>query len=531
MAPKRALILTAICVSCGSGDGASGEPASSGGVETTAAPTTGAAGGSTGDAASGGESSGTQTSTASEGGSSTGEPGLPPGPWDAGFAIPETPQAPGDPAAGYQAMLTRGYVTCGVPYVLFGLAKGLLGDFTKGDPLPGRSGKNAEVPYNWTVHTPKSGVEIASLNCLECHAGRFNGELVVGLGEADLDFTDVPMSALVDNLPILDIFPGGVIGEINKFVARYKAVGPKTKMLTVGTNPADMLAVALAAHHDGDTLAWSDDPLLFPPEIMAPVDTPPWWRVHKKHGVFYNGMNRGDHRGTMMFASSLCTDSVAEADEIFDYFDDINAYIRSLRSPVYPFAIDAELAAAGEAVFVARCAGCHGTYAPAQAGDDGETYPNLLLPLEVIGTDSTVAKAGENYGEMVQWFNESYYGKIVQLEVELPFPGYVAPPLDGVWATAPYLHNGSVPTLAALLESDTRPARWRRVDLDSANYDQTTLGWPFIATPYGQDDAPADQRKFVYDTSKPGHGNGGHTFGDALDAGERAALLEYIKTL
>jgi mono/diheme cytochrome c family protein len=524
--PAHAPALVALALSCAACGGAdpSGEtgagstgttnPAPTTGSDTTAAPTTG-------------DPPGTTSSTG-DAESSTGAPLPPPGPWDQGWPIPETPQVPGDPVAGREALLSAGYVTCGVPYVLFPLAKPFLGDFAAGEPLPGRTGKNAEVPYNWTVHTPKSGVEIASFNCLECHAGRFNGELVVGLGVTEADFTSVPMGDLVDNLPILDIFPGA-LGEIEKFAGRYKAVGPHIKMLTVGTNPADMLAAQLAAHHDVDTLAWSDAPLVDIPDVMAPVDPPPWWRAAKKHGLFYNGMNRGDHRGTMMFASSLCTDTVAEATEVLSYFNDINAYLESLRAPEYPFAIDEALAAAGAPVFAAHCAGCHGTYAE---DDADETYPNLLLPLAVIGTDPALAAgAAAELRPMVDWFNASYFGTILQLIVDVPFPGYVAPPLDGVWATAPYLHNGSVPTLAAVLDSASRPTYWKRKDFDSTHYDQSTLGWPFLATQYGQDGAPVSERKYIYDTSKPGHGNGGHTFGDALTAAERKAVLEYIKTL
>jgi len=476
----------------------------------TALPTTGD--GSTGDSVGG----------------STGEPVPPPGPWDQGWPVPATPQAPGDPVAGRYALLNAGYVTCGIPYILFGLAKPFLGGFADGEPLPGRAGKNAEVPFNWTVHTPKSGVEIASLNCLECHAGRFNGELVLGLGVTEADYTTVPMGDLIQNIPLLDIFPGA-LGEVEKFAGRYKAVGPHIKMLTVGTNPADMLAVQLARHHDVDTLAWSDEPLVDIPDVMAPVDPPPWWRAAKKHALFYNGMNRGDHRGTMMFASSLCTDTVEEASQVLSYFADINAFLESLRAPKYPFPVDAPLAAAGEAVFTEHCAGCHGTYAD---DDADETYPNLLLPLAVIGTDPALAAGGAaELRPMVDWFNASYFGTILQLVVDDPFVGYVAPPLDGVWATAPYLHNGSVPTLAALLDSEARPTHWKRVDFDSKNFDQSTLGWPYLATPHGQDGAADSERKYIYDTTKPGHGNGGHLFGDALDAAERAAVLEYIKTL
>ena len=52
-----------------------------------------------------------------------------------------------------------------------------------------------------------------------------------------------------------------------------------------------------------------------------------------------------------------------------------------------------------------------------------------------------------------------------------PVPGYTAPPLDGIWATGPFLHNGSVPNLALVLDSTRRPTYWRRVDFDSTNFE------------------------------------------------------------
>src|SRR5688572_10288490 len=124
-----------------------------------------------------------------DGSGSSGEPVDPSGPWDHGYAIPEGEQVPGDVEAGYWALLNEGYVTCGIPYDLFQLGKTFLGAFADGEPWPGRTGKNAEVPYNWTVHIAPSGNEIVSLNCLECHVGSFNGELVMGLGKADADYT------------------------------------------------------------------------------------------------------------------------------------------------------------------------------------------------------------------------------------------------------------------------------------------------------------------------------------------------------
>src|SRR5256885_8025425 len=55
-----------------------------------------------------------------------------------------------------------------------------------------------------------------------------------------------------------------------------------------------------------------------------------------------------------------------------------------------------------------------------------------------------------------------------------PQPGYIAPPLDGIWATAPFFHNGSVPTLEGVLDSTKRPAKWTR-SFVSTDYDQAAV--------------------------------------------------------
>ena len=443
-----------------------------------------------------------------------------------GFPIAATEQVPGDAEAGYHALLNEGYVTCGIPYTIFPLAAPLLGSFAEGEPLPGRTGKNAKVPYNWTVHTSKSsGAEIVSLNCLECHAGHFNGELIVGLGKADADYTESIGGALAEvPIPPVDL-PG--LEEMTRMANRYQVVGDYVKMLTVGTNPADTLAAVLSTHRDQNTLEWQDEPWTPVPKQILPVDTPPWWHTKKKHGLFWNGMSRGDHRATMIYATSLCTDSVPEAEGIFSYFNNINAFIESVEAPKYPFAIDAAQAAEGEGVFAANCACCHGTY---DADASKETYPNLLLPLATIGTDPLLAFEA-NARPFAEWFNNSWYGAIGALTTGDPEPGYVAPPLDGIWATAPYLHNASVPTIGLMLDSTKRPKYWRRVDYDSTHYDQENVGWPWAELAYGQDGAPEDERKHVYDTTITGHWNTGHPFGDHLTEQERSAVIEYLKTL
>ena len=436
-----------------------------------------------------------------------------------GKVIEAEPQREGDPQKGYAALVNEGYVGCGVPYSAYATVFGAAPEEMR---LPGRNAGNETMPYQYTRFTTTSGVDVASLNCLVCHASFLRGELVVGLGAANGDFTTDPSNAatLAGNL----VSGAAEEAEYEKWLSRVKAVGPYSDASTVGANPGDNIGAVLFAHRDRDTLAWSDEPLMpLPPDYVVPVDVPPWWRMAKKNAMFYTAAGRGDHARIMMTASTLCTDSVPEAAAIDAYFPDVRAFIRSIPPPVYPFPVDAALAEQGKAVFETTCSKCHGTY-----GDAGE-YPNLVIPLEEVGTDETLATGASQFaGEYVAWFNESFYGEIARLETE---PGYYAPPLDGIWATAPYLHNGSVPTLAALLESSTRPKFWTR-SFDSNDYDEAAVGWLFTPLDHGQADEPnAGARKKIYDTTGLGYGNSGHVYGDVLSPEERAAVIEYLKTL
>ncbi len=105
------------------------------------------------------------------------------------------------------------------------------------------------------------------------------------------------------------------------------------------------------------------------------------------------------------------------------------------------------------------------------------------------------------------------------------------PPLDGTWATAPFLHNGSVPTLEAVLDSGRRPPVWRRVDLDSTTFDEDAVGWPYEELSVPQAELPVEEQPMVYDTSYGSQSNAGHLFGDALTDDERHTVIDYLKTL
>lgn len=433
--------------------------------------------------------------------------------------VPAETQRAGDPKKGYTALVNNAYVSCGIPYDAYR---------KRAEPpeppllLPGRQGRNAELPYMLTAHMSGSGVELVTSNCLTCHAGFFNGELVVGLGNESLDLTRDPV--LTAESVGAYVTGEAEAAEWRKWADRIAAMAPYTITDTVGVNSANNLTLALMAHRDPETLAWSDEPLLaLPPSKPLPVSVPPWWRMQKKYAMFYTSAGRGDHARFMMTASILCTDTVEEARAIDAYFPDIRAFIASLQPPDYPFPIDGALAERGHGVFQRHCSGCHGTYG------ENWSYPNLVIGLKQIGTDPELALSASRAEDLyIDWFNRSFFGELARWA---PAPGYIAPPLDGVWATTPYLHNGSVPTIETLLDSAKRPTYWTR-SFDSTDYDEKALGWRHVELDHGKEGAAdPEQRKRIYDTTLFGYSNSGHTFGDVLTTDERTAVLEYLKTL
>jgi mono/diheme cytochrome c family protein len=205
-----------------------------------------------------------------------------------------------------------------------------------------------------------------------------------------------------------------------------------------------------------------------------------------------------------------------------DDFRSIEAWIESLEAPAWPWEVDTAVAEKGRLVFEKNCSECHGTYSA-----EGDTYPERIVPIDDIGTDRVRydALTAENRRDLFEsWFG--HYGD----DGGLAEPqGYVAPPLDGIWATAPYFHNGSVPTLWHVLYPDQRPTVWKRTP---TVYDQTAVGLEistFDAMP--SEPMSSAERRRHFDTSKPGKSAAGHDYPAVLSGEEKRALLEYLKTL
>ena len=348
-----------------------------------------------------------------------------------------------------------------------------------------------------------------SVDCLICHGGSIAGQSYVGLGNSTLEIQ-------------------GLFEELNQSAGR-SAWLPFRFTNVRGTSEAGGMAVFLLGHRNPDlTLKVQRVELGLQDDLCE--DPPAWWLLKKKKTMYHTGgSDARSVRSIMQFMmGTLNGPSMFAREE--DTFRDIREYLVSLQPPKYPFAIDQELSVKGKAIFEQTCSKCHGAY--------GEkwTYPSRVVKIDEIGTDRTrydgIATAfGEYYNK--SWFAKEKAGWFSDGYKALPSVGYQAPPLDGVWATAPYFHNGSVPTIWNVLKSDSRPKIYTRsFRTEKGDYDSKRVGW-HVQLLDGPPDSkiPAIEQRKVYDTSQPGRGNRGHTFGDKLTDEQRWAVIEYLKTL
>lgn len=203
-----------------------------------------------------------------------------------------------------------------------------------------------------------------------------------------------------------------------------------------------------------------------------------------------------------------------------DVAEDIFAFLGDAYTPqAFPGQIDPIRAARGTETYANLCSACHGTYS-----GDGDAVELVAFPNWVgdVGTDTLRAEAFSE--DLVQQFADTPYATIIDIRRT---QRYIAPPLSGLWATAPYLHNGSVPTIADLLAPGTRPTRFQvgghALDFERMGILLEDGAYPEAYVPFSD---PA-----IYDTSAAGQGNEGHTYGSELSLQDQRALIEFLKQL
>jgi Cytochrome c len=344
-------------------------------------------------------------------------------------------------------------------------------------------------------------------DCLLCHASTIAGQTVIGLGNPSLD-----LQALFDEFAQ---------------VQGFKQTVPLTFSNVRGTSESIASGVYLFQFRNPDLSLRM--PIKLQYTNSACEDVPAWWLLKKKKTMYATGSHSSRSVRPLMSLLLHPFNGAEYVKKQEPVFRDIQAYMLSLEPPKYPFPINQQRAATGKSLFERTCARCHGTHGPESE------YPNKIVDVDAIGTDPTLATGFPVEAE--EMFNRGWFGEEQGPDGKklsaTGHRGYQAPPLDGIWATAPYFHNGSAPTVAHVLNSKARPRIFTRsYRTDREEYDPVNLGWKITVLERGPDPTlPAIERRKVYDTTQPGRANTGHTFGDKLTEEERMAIIEYLKTL
>ena len=308
---------------------------------------------------------------------------------------------------------------------------------------------------------------------------------------------------------------------------------------------------------------------------VAPVSYPFLWGAPKLEWVQWNGavqnaIARNDGEVLIVFGHAEATprgdDVLVRSTGKVKNLIDLEDWTKTLAPPRWPEEIlgpiDREKARRGGEVYrKAGCVTCHADQPPypeSAPNKFGKTFTKVArTPLAELKTDPVMA---ENFlsrtaktGKFARLFKGTpevpawqmvYMGLLKLVEGDLPAAGldarqaleaggfredvmpteeqllaYKSGPLAGIWATAPYLHNGSVASLHQLLTPPDR--RLKEFHAGSREFDPKHVGFEVGPTP----------GSFAFRTEVAGNSNSGHDYGTDLADDEKWALIEYLKTL
>lgn len=274
-----------------------------------------------------------------------------------------------------------------------------------------------------------------------------------------------------------------------------------------------------------------------PGEKLGNADFPAVWNQRYKEGMqlHWDGNNTSvDERNLSAGFGTGATPTTLDREKIWR----VARYLDSAAAPAYPARyLNTTLAAQGAPIYRAQCFSCHGSGKPPFSSEGSKSLVGTVTPIELVGTDP--ARLDSYTPELAAAQNSLYAGYPRDPEACATAPryteecypgrfshfrktwGYANMPLDGLWLRAPYLHNGSVPDLRALLEPAAARPKVFYIGYDV--YDWERVG--FVT-----DSARAAGKGWRYDTSLRGNGNMGHEYGVRLTAADKAALIEYLKT-
>jgi mono/diheme cytochrome c family protein len=417
------------------------------------------------------------------------------------------------------------------------------------------------------------GIDRVYFNCALCHTGTVRSsptadrQIVLGmpantfdlgalgafLGKAATDWkfrsTRImpKVAELVDTRETLerdtDVYEPDPFGFIDRTLLRVAGIALMREQLLTLTSRLSFIDFATWGPGRVDTFNSPKALLGFPMEkapereLMGNADFPSVWNQRWKEGMqlHWDGNNTSvDERNLSAGFGTGATPTTLDKEKVLR----TAAWLWDQATPP-PFPaehLDRSLASVGASVYRDRCWGCHGEGTP-PFNPEGNSLVGQVTHIDEVGTDRNRL---DSYTPALAKAQGSLYAGFPEDEAdcaerpddrEACYParfshfrktyGYANMPLDGLWLRAPYLHNGSVPDLRALLSpADERPEVFY-IGYDVYDYD---------AVGFVTSGIQAEVEGWRFDTNLRGNGNEGHEYGTDLTAAQKDALIEYLKT-
>ncbi len=424
----------------------------------------------------------------------------------------------------------------------------------------------------------RNGERIVNTNCFSCHAGVVAGKVIAGLPSTNFD----PHNQIIQTDKLLPMYQKDsknlkkffhntlrkillnkqqdehLSGFMDYFEHIIKPASKNTILRGDNSGPWVVWHTIAKLSDPPNGLEISDvtkktelEKKLLSNTIFPQITPSPWWNLKYKKRSFW--LSDVTHLSPTTFSLNLLDhheENKNQAQQRMDRTKTHLDYARSIKSPTYPFPINEERAQRGYQVFHSngRCFKCHGIYS-----EDGELKEEDFPNKEQVdmGTDPEYSNVLQSLRPLYQqadlvfssYKNKGYYASGENFIARIPeAPGYSPPPLKGIWASAPYFHNGSVPTLAGVLDAAKRPLIWQ-IEIDPFSYNQNDVGLIYkeissknylkLKKKHKQNSLKRKHLSFrrIYNTQEYGRSNQGHNVGDKLTEKEKIDLLEYLKKL
>ena len=410
-----------------------------------------------------------------------------------------------------------------------------------------------------TITETDKGAKQLTFSCAACHSSDLFGVKVLGMSNRfpranEFFYYGKKLLALTSTAVFKGILNPSKeeiqIYKKSKNAIRYinlkkpKALGLDTSLAQVGLSLAKRADDKYASRK-----VWNS---IFPRKnklSKRPADSKPavWWNLKYKTKWLSDGSVRS---GNPVFTNFLWNEIGRGTDlrkletwldENQDIVDDLTSYVFNTEPPKYndffPNEIDIAKAKRGQTTFRKNCISCHGDYEKGWELNSSEDYIQKIKTTKTwYHTRTVTIDVGTDpyrYEGM-----EYFYKDLNKLQISkssgavvTPQKGYVPPPLVGVWARWPYFHNNSAPTLYDVLTPDyKRPKKYyafEAIDKDK-DFDKVKNGYP----------TKKNDRKYLFDTTRSGLSNVGHTFmlidengQEKFSHNQKIEIIEFLKTL